>query len=131
MKKKLITEVVGIVEAPVGRVWDDLAQQLLPDGRRAGRYTVEDFPGHTSTVEVGGHAVAFQGGWWYRGEWSVEPHQKGALLVHRVYNVAQWMRWGVPLANRFFIGYEATTRKGFAEKLAQMGNRLGCSTRLA
>jgi hypothetical protein len=129
--KKLIAEVAGIVEAPVAMVFDELAGALLPDGRRTGRFTVEDLPGHTSTVEVAGHAVSFQGGWWYRGEWSVEPHPQGALLVHRVFNVAQWMRWGVPLANRFFIGFADSTRQGFTETLAQIGNRLGCSTHLA
>jgi hypothetical protein len=129
--KKLIAEVAGIVEAPVAVVFDELAGALLPDGRRTGRFTVEDLPGHTSTVEVAGHVVSFQGGWWYRGEWSVEPHPQGALLVHRVFNVAQWMRWGVPLANRFFIGFADSTRQGFTEKLAQIGNRLDCSTHLA
>ncbi|GII01382.1 hypothetical protein [Planobispora takensis] len=129
--KKLITEVAGIVEAPVAVVFDDLAGMLLPDGRRTGRFTVEDLPGHTSAVEVVGHTVSFQGGWWYRGEWSVEPHPRGALLVHRVFNVAQGMRWGVPPANRFFIGFAGRTRRAFAESLVQTGRRLGCATRLA
>ncbi|GAA2417901.1 hypothetical protein GCM10010404_90590 [Nonomuraea africana] len=96
--KKLIIEAAGGIEAPVAHVWNALADELLPGGRRTGRFTVEDFPGHTSTVEVAGHTISFQGGWWYRGEWSVEPHPKGALLVHRVFNVAQWARWGVPSA---------------------------------
>ncbi|MER5645947.1 hypothetical protein [Streptosporangium sp. NPDC002524] len=129
-KRKLITEVAGIVEAPVAAVFDDLADALLPGGRRTGRFTVEDFPGHTSTVEVTGHTISFQGGWWYRGEWSVEPHPRGALLVHRVFNVAQWMRWGVPAANRFFVGFADRTRQGFAESLVRTGQRLGCSTQL-
>ncbi|MFC4056962.1 hypothetical protein ACFOWE_01560 [Planomonospora corallina] len=128
--KKLITEVAGIVEAPVAAVFDDLAGALLPEGRRTGRFTVEDLPGHTSTVEVAGHTISFQGGWWYRGEWSVEPHPEGALLVHRVFNIAQRMRWGVPAANRFFIGFAGSTRRRFAENLARMGQRLGCGTRL-
>ncbi|MBG0817248.1 hypothetical protein [Planomonospora sp. ID82291] len=128
--KKLITEVAGIVEAPPAAVFDDLAGALLPDRGRTGRFTVEDLPGHTSTAEVTGHTVSLQGGWWYRGEWSVEPHPEGTLLVHRVFNVAQWMRWGVPLANRFFIGFAGRTRQGFAESLVRTGHRLGCATRL-
>ncbi|MFB9722582.1 hypothetical protein [Planobispora longispora] len=127
--KKLIVEVAGIVEAPAAAVFDGLADALLPDGRRTGRFTVEDLPGHTSTVEVTDRAISFQGGWWYRGEWSVEPHPEGALLTHRVFNVAQWGRWGVPLANRFFIGFAGRTRKGFDENLAQLGRRLGCPAR--
>ncbi|WP_157248428.1 hypothetical protein [Nonomuraea typhae] len=128
--KKLITEVAGVVEAPGATVWEDLLATMLPGGRREGGFTVADFPGHTSTVEVTGHTIAFQGGWWYRGEWSVEPHPQGSLLVHRVFNVADRMRWGVGMANRFFIGFRENTRKGFAESLARAGQRLGCATRL-
>ncbi|WP_173531060.1 hypothetical protein [Nonomuraea antri] len=130
-EKTLITEVAGIVAAPPAQVWATLTTDLLPgdalpaDGRRL---TVQDAPGHTSTVEVGGHTVSFQGGWWYRGEWSVEPHPQGALLVHRVFNVARWWRWGVPLANRMFIGYADTTRAAFLERLTGLGDRLGCTT---
>ncbi|MEV1002259.1 hypothetical protein [Nonomuraea sp. NPDC050202] len=129
--RKLITEVAGIVEAPASRVWDALAEELLPGGRRSGRFTVEDAPGHTSTVEVAGHTISIQGGWWYRGEWSVEPHPQGALLVHRVFNVAQWMRWAVPLANRLFAGFAETTREGFAQLLANVGHRARAATRPA
>lgn len=43
--KKLITEVAGIVEAPVDTVWRDLAAAMLPEGKRTpGSYTVDDFP---------------------------------------------------------------------------------------
>ncbi|GAA2213991.1 hypothetical protein GCM10009850_094550 [Nonomuraea monospora] len=124
MNKKLITEVAGIVEAPAARVWAALAAELLPGDRpRSGRFAVEDAPGHTSTVEVASHTISIQGGWWYRGEWSVEPHPQGALVVHRVFNVAEWMRWAVPPANRMFAGFAGTTRRGFAELLANVGRR--------
>ncbi|TYB55998.1 hypothetical protein FXF51_45090 [Nonomuraea sp. PA05] len=116
MNKKLITEVAGIVEAPAGRVWAALAAELLPGDRRS---AVEDAP----TVEVAGHTISVQGGWWYRGEWSVEPHPQGALVVHRVFNVAEWMRWAVPLANRMFAGFAETTRQAFGELLANVGRR--------
>ncbi|MCF6471927.1 hypothetical protein FAF44_26565 [Nonomuraea sp. MG754425] len=127
--KKLLTEVSGVVAAPVEQVWREL---------------LGDLPGQ----ETGRHTLAHQGGWWYRGEWSVAPHPEGTRVVHRgewsvaphpegtrvvhrVYNVAEWMRWGVPLANRFFIGFEKQTRTAFAEGLAAIGERLGCPTRLA
>src|SRR5688572_2393006 len=129
-KKKLLAEVAAVIEAPVAEVWGAMADELLPGGRRSGRFTVEDVPGHTSTVEVAGHTISLQGGWWYRGEWSVEPHPEGALLVHRVFNVARWVRWGVPMANRFFIGFAGRTRQGFTESLTRLGGRLGCATRL-
>jgi hypothetical protein len=128
--EKLITEVAGVIEAPVTAVFGELTGMLLPGDRRTGRFTVEDLPGHTSTAEVTEHTVSLQGGWWYRGEWSVEPHPEGALLVHRVFNVARWVRWGVPMANRFFIGFAGRTRQGFTESLTRLGGRLGCATRL-
>lgn len=117
MNKTLLAEVSAVVEAPLDRVWD----AILPDGPRApGRYTVEDFPGHTSTLEIAEHTFSLQGGWWYRGEWSVAPHEKGTLVVHRVFNVATWLRWGVPLANRFFIGFKESTRKAFDARIAEI-----------
>ncbi|GAA3309592.1 hypothetical protein [Nonomuraea dietziae] len=93
--RKLITEVSAVVEASA----DDVEREL--------RKTL-------------GGELAHQGGWWYRGEWSVEPHPRGALVVHRVYNVAEWMRWAVPLANQFFISYEEATREAFHRGLASL-----------
>lgn len=38
--------------------------------------------------------IAVQGGWWYRGVTSVEPHPSGSLVTYTVVNVAQgWGRW--------------------------------------
>ncbi|MFD0903016.1 hypothetical protein [Actinomadura sediminis] len=126
-----LAEAAGIVEAPAARVWDALAAELLPDGRRTGRFRVQDAPGHTSTVEVTGRTIAFQGGWWYRGEWSVEPHADGARIVHRVFNVARATRWAVPLANRMFVGFADDTRTAFIERLDRVGHRLNRPTRPA
>jgi hypothetical protein len=116
MTKRLITEVEGVVGAPVEQVWQAVLRER---------------PDHEMTVELGEHTVAYQGGWWYRGEWSVLPHPEGARVVHRVYNVAARMRWGVPLANRFFIGFEERTREAFAAGIARLGKQLGCPARLA
>ncbi|SEG77494.1 hypothetical protein SAMN05444920_104498 [Nonomuraea solani] len=111
MKKKLITEVSGVITAPVEQVWEALRKEL-------------------PTWEPGDHVLAYQGGWWYRGEWSVLPDPDGTRVVHRVYNVAEWLRWMVPLANRFFIGFAAQTRTGFADGLARVAGHLGSSSRL-
>lgn len=86
---------------------------------------------HTMTVEVDETTIALQGGWWYRGEYTLTPHPEGTLLSHRVLNVAQRMRWGVPLANRFFIGREEGQRDGFTALLGRIGDELECATRLA
>jgi hypothetical protein len=38
--------------------------------------------------------VAIQGGWWYRGVTSVEPHPNGTLVTYTVVNVAPgWTKW--------------------------------------
>jgi hypothetical protein len=44
--------------------------------------------------------------------------------------VASRGRWGVPSANRFFIGFAKNSRDGFAAGLQLIGKELGCSTRL-
>ncbi|MCA2229057.1 hypothetical protein [Nonomuraea aurantiaca] len=135
MRKSLLVEVSGVVEAPPERVREALIDRdTLIDRKsmvdREGRFTVEYHPGHTMTVEVTDRSIAYQGGWWYRAEWSLTGHPQGTLVVHRVYNIAERMRWAVPLANRFFMGFDEATREGFAEGLAQIGGDLGCSVHL-
>jgi hypothetical protein len=64
--------------------------------------------------------VAVQGGWWYRGEYQVDPTGDGARLTHRVRNIASRARWAVPLANRLFIGFRAKTEQNFAAFVASL-----------
>ncbi|MEV5717925.1 hypothetical protein AB0L41_28890 [Amycolatopsis mediterranei] len=65
--------------------------------------------------------VAVQGGWWYRGEYRVTADPAGARVEHRVVNAASRARWGVPLANRFFIGFRGAVAMGFAGLLDELG----------
>jgi hypothetical protein len=103
---------------------------LLSDGPYAGatvaggpdRFQVRGASG-TGTVEVDRDAGTFavQGGWWYRGEYTVEPDPAGARVTHRVYNVAGALsRWMVPLANRGFIGFGDATER----ELRQLTSRI-------
>jgi hypothetical protein len=103
---KLLVDVAGVVEAPVDQVWPLL--------RRAIPFTEEN-----------GTTAAHQGGWWYRGEWSAQPDGNRTLVTHRVYNVAPAMRWGVPLANRFFIGFARKTRDGLQRTIIEISQELG------
>ncbi|NUR83740.1 MAG: hypothetical protein HOY71_06595 [Nonomuraea sp.] len=119
--KKQLAEESGVVGAPVEEVWRVLLKDLGD--------TWAHHPGPTK--ESDGYWVAYQGGWWYRCEWSAAAHPEGTLVVQRVFNVAEWGAWAVPLANKFFIGFERNNREGFAAGLARIGERLGCSTRLA
>lgn len=91
------------------------------------------YPGGRLTVDVDREAgtIAAQGGWWYRGEYTVAPADDGGtVLTLRVYNVAKARsRWAVPFANNFFRGFDARTREGFGGILADLGERLGCASR--
>ena len=69
-----------------------------------------------------------QGGWWYRGESTAEPHPDGTRVVHRVFNVARKGRWAVPLANKMFIGYRANLTAGMVGELGRIGKELGVET---
>lgn len=46
-------------------------------------------------IEIDGNQrkLTIQGEWWYRGEYSVEPHGQGSRVVYRVYNVAPGLGW--------------------------------------
>ncbi|GAA3079323.1 hypothetical protein [Streptosporangium carneum] len=145
MKKTLLYEVAGVVETspervkrlilavrpgPVGpdNVWLLSSAGGTVEGG-PGRFTLR-MPGHAMTVEVTEETFAAQGGWWYRGEYTVEPHPEGTLFVHRVFNVAARGRWAAPLANRLFVGFGGKTRSGFADGLRLIGRELDCGTRL-
>ncbi|MFI7628249.1 hypothetical protein [Microbispora rosea] len=141
----LLCEVRGVVEAPVERVAGLLLRvrpgpvgrdNCFPFADHGGTLTggpdrfVLAAPGHAMTVEVGRDLLAAQGGWWYRGEYRLAPDPAGTLLVHRVRNVAESLRWGVPLVNGFFRGFGPRTRDGFAVLLDRVGAELGCRVRL-
>lgn len=105
---KPLVEVAGVVPAPADVVFARLAESL-----RAQPYN----PGFE--VDAERRFAAQQGGWWYRGEYTVEDDPAGARVTHRVYNVASRGRWAVPLANRFFVGFAERVREGFDR---MMGN---------
>ncbi|MFF3071529.1 hypothetical protein [Kitasatospora sp. NPDC057936] len=65
---------------------------------------------------------AYQGGWWYRGEYEVTAEAGRTRVTHRVFNVAgRGSRWAVPLANKFFFGFRERTEAGFRELLHEAG----------
>ena len=106
---KLLVEVSGVVRAPVAEVFTRLAETL-----RAQPYN----PGFEMDTER--RFLAQQGGWWYRGEYTVEEDPAGARVTHRVYNVATWSRWAVPLANRFFVGFADRVGESFDRMLGDL-----------
>ncbi len=99
---KPLVEVGDVVPASADEVFARIAEFL-----QAQQYN----PGFEMDPERG--LIAQQGGWWYRGEYLVVDDPAGARVTHRVYNVASRGRWAVPLANRFFAGFDGRVREGF------------------
>jgi hypothetical protein len=95
---KAMVEVSAFVPAPADVVLERVAEHL-----RA----------HSWTFDRENRVVFFQGGWWYRGEYTTVDTAGGSRLTHRVFNVAPRGRWAVPLANRLFIGFRRKVSAGF------------------
>jgi hypothetical protein len=106
-----MVEVSGIVAAPSDVVVDRVFEYF--EAQRGDYFPAVE-------IDRPGRTVAIQGGWWYRGEYTVDDHPGGSRVTHRVHNVATRMRWGVPLANRLFLGYRSKVEAGFAEFLESL-----------
>jgi hypothetical protein len=76
------------------------------------------------TVDRAARSVTQQGEWWYRGVTSVEPDPRGALVVHRIFNIAPGHRWAVRFVSR---GPLAAAPAAFAGHIAELGRQLGVS----
>jgi hypothetical protein len=64
------------------------------------------------------------------GVHTLEPHERGTMVVHRVYNVARVGRWMVPLV---LLHYRLTGRlsagtlgDSLRDLLRHLGEQLGC-----
>lgn len=106
---KTLAEATGVVSRPPAEVLEILRERLS-GGAYPMRFELD--------VERG--MVAVQGGWWYRGEYFVSEHPAGSRITHRVLNAAERAAWGVPLANRFFIGFRGQVHKGFVQLLKDL-----------
>ncbi|WP_414940516.1 hypothetical protein [Amycolatopsis sp. cmx-11-51] len=106
---KPLVEVAAVVPAPADEVFARIAG-ILREQPYNPRFE----------VDAERRFVAQQGGWWYRGEYTVEEDPAGARVTHRVYNVASRGRWAVPLANRFFLGFAERTREGLDRMMGDL-----------
>ncbi|MFF1612116.1 hypothetical protein ACFVYA_30420 [Amycolatopsis sp. NPDC058278] len=106
---KTLAEASGVVARPPAEVFERLWRKLCD--------------GYSMRMEVDRERgfVAVQGGWWYRGEYRVTADPAGTRVEHRVINAASRGRWGVPLANRFFVGFRAKVAAGFVGLLDELG----------
>lgn len=107
---KTLAEASGVVARPPGEVFEAVRRAVTGGG----------YPMRTEIDRERGF-LAVQGGWWYRGEYRVTADPAGARVEHRVVNAATWGRWGVPLANRFFLGFRARTAVAFVRMLEELG----------
>jgi len=147
--RKPMTTAAGYLSAPPGEVADLVLGVPAEAGeadnlilRTHGTESVTGGPDHFKVTYPGGRltvdvdrergTIAAQGGWWYRGEYTVSGAEGGGtILTLRVYNVAKPLsRWAVPLANRFFRGFEEQTRESLRGTVGDLGGRLGCESRL-
>jgi len=134
--------VSGVVEARPDKVWEALVatSTVLTEADKKRISEAGDGPlTFTSgkpgegklTVEVDKkrRKIAVQGEWWYRGVHTVEQHNKGSLLVYRIYNVAPGAGWWMA---RFVQGPQAarSMRSQFEALLANLSKMLGVSARL-
>jgi hypothetical protein len=104
---RLLFEVSGVVHAPL----EDVRERMFTDAGESGTHRL---------VDRDQGVIAYWGDWWYRGEDSLHPHPEGALLVHRVYNIANQGNWAPYLANKLFIGYRAQLERTLRQRIAQL-----------
>lgn len=147
--RKPMTTAAGYLSAPPGEVADLILGVPAEPGeadnlilRTHGAEAVTGGPEHFEVTYPGGRltvdvdrergTIAAQGGWWYRGEYTVSAAEDGGtILTLRVYNVAKaGSRWAVPLANNFFRGFDTRTREGLRGIVGDVAERLGCESRL-
>jgi hypothetical protein len=131
-----LLELRGVVEAAP----DEVAGVLLdarPGGRsplaatgsavpaRGDEFTVV-LEGSTITVTLdrAARSIVQQGEWWYRGVTSVEPEERGSLVLYRIFNVAPGHRWAVRFVSR---GPLAAAPTAFAKLLGGLGEQLDCA----
>jgi hypothetical protein len=107
---KTLAEASGVVARPPEEVFEAVRRRVTGGGH----------PMRTEVDRERGF-LAVQGGWWYRAEYRVTADPAGARVEHRVLDAAEWGRWGVPLANRFFLGFRARTTVAFVRMLEELG----------
>ena len=131
-----LLELRGVVEAAP----DEVAGVLLdarPGGRsplaatgsavpsRGDEFTVvREGSTITVTLDRAARSVTQQGEWWYRGVTSVEPDDRGSLVLYRIFNVAPGHRWAVRFVSR---GPLAAAPTAFAKVLGGLGEQLDCA----
>jgi len=106
----------ALVEAPAERVWELLISTI-------GDTAVDD---RHVRIDRSARRLVVEGDWWFRGVYSVEPHERGTLVVCRVYDIARTARLLVPV-NNLFNRTRQTHRAAFDQMIGLLGARLRCA----
>lgn len=133
----------GVVDAPPDRVWRALLNNVAglseADRRAIARHEGPwPYVGRSSSeagelsveVDARRRTVTTEGGWWYRGTYSVEPREEGgSLVVYRVENVATGAsRWAARLIQE--PNYTHKMERDLQETLNAIKTGLGVPGRL-
>jgi hypothetical protein len=111
----------------------ELAQSgpvVLRGGPRTFTADIGEEHGTSVRVEVDPdrRSLTIEGHWWYRGVYTVEPHERGSLITYRVYNIAPgFTRWMATLLN---LRQAGKTAEDLRQVLRAIGARLGAGTHL-
>lgn len=135
-------EVSGVVDAPPERVWRSLLNNTAglsdTDRRAIARHEgPQPYVGHSSSeagelsieVDKKRRTVTTEGGWWYRGTFSVEPYEEGgSLVLYRVENVATGAGWWIARLVQG-LNYTREMERDFQETLNAIERELGVPAR--
>jgi hypothetical protein len=120
----LLRTLRGVVRAPADAV-SELLLDVGPHGRSPLLPLRQEQDASRVTVDVDrvARAIAVQGQWWYRAEYTIGPHRDGCLVTQQIFNVAQRLRWAVRYVARKPL---AAAPDAFVTTLQQLGERLSC-----
>ncbi len=104
--------------------WWGGAPLIVEGGPTDYRVKMDKPGGHVDkfTVDRDRLTLTSQGNWWYRGVHSLEPHERGTRIVHRVYNIAPGAgQFIVPLMQ---LRLKSEMKDGMKRLFDQLGKRL-------
>jgi hypothetical protein len=105
----------GLVEAPIDAVFA-AGLRLIPGG------------GNYRTVDRERRLIVLQGAWWYRGETTFTPDDRGTKVQYAVYNVAEVARWASP-GRVLQLRLTGALRRTLPELLTALSAELHCPAR--
>ena len=110
-KNTPLLALAGVVHADADTTYFALADLVTPHEGQASSFVRDDEA----------RTLVLEGGWWYRGEYRVFPHEEGARVEHELVNVARTAHWAGPITGRSVI---ADTPALFQQLLTDLAARV-------